>query len=63
MTDKIIGKANLDLWLKRAAMGAVALGMLGVTACAGSGGGVYYGDGGYYGGGYTGVYYSDSYRP
>lgn len=61
MTGNIHGSIGGTRWLKWAAMGAVGVGMLGITACGSSSGGAYYNDG-YYGG-TGGVYYSDSYRP
>ncbi len=50
---------NGNIWIKRAAMGALAIGMLGVTACGSSHGGAYYRDGYYHG---DGGYYRDGYR-
>jgi len=52
MTDTIERK----LWIKRAAFGVLALGMLGITACGSSHGSGYYRDGYYYG---EGRYYRD----
>jgi len=51
------GKA---VWIRRAAMGAVGFGMLGIAACGSSSGSAHYRDG--YHGGHGGAYYSDTYR-
>ncbi|MGE0665116.1 MAG: hypothetical protein AB7O49_01050 [Sphingomonadales bacterium] len=59
MFAKNLGKGN-PVWLKRAAIGAASLGMIGMAACGGNSGGAYYSDG-YYGG--TGVYYYEADRP
>jgi hypothetical protein len=48
---------NGSVWIKRAAFGVLALGMLGITACGSSHGGGYYRDGYYYG---EGRHYRDS---
>ena len=53
MTEKMNG----NVLVKRAAMGALALGMLGITACGSSHGSGYYRDGYYYG---EGRHYHDS---
>jgi hypothetical protein len=62
MTGKTHETRGKAVWIKGAAMGALALGVLGVASCGSSSPrGVYYTDG-YYGGG-GGVYYQETYRP